>query len=198
MQSKLDRAAQLIRQRGVVRARDAEKAGIPHEYLRRLERTGVIVKRGRGVYASPYAELTEYHSLAEVSRVAPHAVICLLSALAFHGLGTQLPHEVWVAIGGSARVPKRTPVRLQVACMSGVALTAGIGIHRVEWVEVRIFNPPKTVADCFKFRNRVGTDVALEALRAYRRGNGDLNELWRFARICRVTTIMRPYLEALT
>lgn len=198
MPSKLSRAAKLIHSRGVVRARDAEKAGIPREYLRRLERSGAIVKRGRGVYASPDAELTEYHSLAEVARLAPQAVVCLLSALAFHGLGTQLPHEVWIAISRSGRVPKRGPVRLQVARMSGTALTAGVEIRRIEGVSVRIFNPAKTVADCFKFRNRIGTDLALEALRSYRRGRGDLDELWRFARICRVTSIMRPYLEALT
>jgi predicted transcriptional regulator of viral defense system len=198
MSSKLDRAARLIRKRRVIRASEAEKAGIPREYLRRLMDSGVIVRRARGVYAAAEDEPTEHHSLAEVSRVAPESVVCLLSALAFHDLGTQMPHEVWIAIGSKARIPRRVAVQLQPVRMSGEALTAGIDVHRIEGVAVRIFGPGKTVADCFKFRNRIGLDIAVEALRTYRRNRGDLNDLWRYAEICRVTRIIRPYLEALT
>jgi predicted transcriptional regulator of viral defense system len=141
--------------------------------------------------------VTAHHSLAVVARVVPKGVVCLLSALAYHDLGTQLPHEVWLAIGATARRPARSPARLRVVRMSGPPLTSGVEVHNIEGVPVRIFNAAKTVADCFRFRNKIGLDVAIEALRAYRR-RGDLDALWRYAEICRVARVIRPYLEAIT
>jgi predicted transcriptional regulator of viral defense system len=128
----------------------------------------------------------------------PRGVICLLSALRFHNLTTQNPFEVWMAIPHKAWRPKGEGVRLRLMHLSGHALTSGVEEHRIEGVPVRVFNPAKTVADCFKFRNKIGLDVALEALRDYRRKHrSGMDELWRFAKVCRVTAVMRPYLEAL-
>jgi predicted transcriptional regulator of viral defense system len=138
------------------------------------------------------------HSLASASVRVPGGVICLLSALRFHGLTTQAPSEIWLAIDWKARAPKAGSPVLRVVRMSGEALRAGVEEHKVEGVAVRVFSAAKTVADCFKFRNKIGLDVALEALREYRRAHrGGVDVLWRFARVCRVAEVMRPYLEAM-
>ena len=196
METRLDRAARLIRRRGIVRAGALARLGIPRTYLSRLVRRGDLQQLGRGLYAAPTHGRTGQVSLAEVATVVPTSVICLLSALAYHQLGTQLPHQVWIAIGRQARAPKRAPVELRIVRMSGQALTAGIETHRIEGVRVRVYGPAKTVADCFKFRNKIGLDVAIEALRDYRRKRGNMDDVWRYARICRVSRVMQPYLEA--
>jgi predicted transcriptional regulator of viral defense system len=196
METRLDRAARLILRRGIVRTGDLERLGIPRIYLSRLVRRGDLQQLGRGLYAVPTHGKTGHVSLAEVATVVPTSVICLLSALAYHQLGTQLPHQVWIAIGSKARAPSRVSVQLRIVRMSGQALTAGIETHRIEGVRVRVYGPAKTVADCFKFRNKIGLDVAVEALRAYRRKRGNMDDLWRYARICRVSRVMQPYLEA--
>lgn len=196
MSTKIEQARSLIRKRQVVRAADFTIRRIPRVYLSRLVASGELIQQGPGLYSSPGAEITVHHSFATVARVAPKAVICLLSALAYHELGTQLPHEVWVAIAANARKPARSPVRLRVVRMSGRALTSGVEIHHIESVQVRIFSAAKTVVDCFRFRNKIGLDVAVEALKAYRRRRGSLDDLWRFAEIGRVARVMRPYLEA--
>jgi predicted transcriptional regulator of viral defense system len=196
METRLDRAARLIRRRGIVRTGDLARLTIPRTYLSRLVQRGDLQQLGRGLYAVPNYGTTAHVSLAEVATAVPSAVICLLSALAYHQLGTQLPHQVWIAIGLKARVPKRASVQLRIVRMSGQALTAGIETHRIEGVRVRIYGPAKTVADCFKFRNKIGLDVAVEALRDYRRKRGEMDDVWRYARICRVGRVMQPYLEA--
>jgi len=196
METRLDRAARLIRRRGIVRTGDLERLGIPRTYLSRLVRRGDLQQLGRGLYAVPNYGTTAQVSLAEVATAVPSGVICLLSALAYHQLGTQLPHQVWIAIGRKSRVPKRASVQLRIVRMSGQALTAGIEAHRIEGVRVRVYGPAKTVADCFKFRNKIGLDVAVEALRDYRRKRGNMDDVWRYARICRVSRVMQPYLEA--
>jgi predicted transcriptional regulator of viral defense system len=128
----------------------------------------------------------------------PHGVVCLLSALNFHGLGTQLPSEVWIAVDRRARRPAFANPPLRVVRFTGKALTAGIEIHTIERQSVRIYNVAKTLADCFKYRNKIGLDVALEALGdAWRTRRFTMEEIDRFARICRVERVMRPYLEAL-
>jgi predicted transcriptional regulator of viral defense system len=133
----------------------------------------------------------------EVTRRVPHGVICLLSALRFHDLTTQDPFDVWVAIENKARRPEPEALSLRVVYMSGEAFTEGVETHEVEGVTVRVYSAPKTVADCFKYRNRVGLDVAIEALKDYRRSTGfNADALWHFAKVCRVATVMRPYLEA--
>jgi predicted transcriptional regulator of viral defense system len=158
---------------------------------------GELERLGRGLYALPSAEPTERRTLAEVARAVPAGVVCLLSALRFHDLTTQAPYEVWVAIGRKAWRPQAAGLPVRVVRMSGAALTAGVEEHNVEGVTVRVYGPAKTVADCFKFRGKVGLDVAIEALRDYWRGGGSLDELHRYAEVCRVARVMRPYVEML-
>lgn len=198
MPTKIEQARRFIRKRPLVKTADFTARCIPRVYLRRLVASGDLIQQAPGLYSSPNVDITAQHSLAAVGRVVPKGVVCLLSALAYHELGTQLPHEVWLAIPPSARKPARLPVRLRIVRMSGPALTSGVETHRIEGIPVRIFSAAKTVADCFRFRNKIGIDVAVEALRAYRRRRGNLDELWRFAEICRVARVMRPYLEAVT
>jgi predicted transcriptional regulator of viral defense system len=196
--TKLEQTIRLVKQQGTIRPRDLVTRRIPTDYLNRLYRRGIIKRVSRGVYAWPDAEPTENHSLVQVARAAPQGVICLLSALQFHGLTTQLPHEVWLALPSKAWVPKLDAPRLRVLRFSGDSLTKMIQTHAVENVAVRIYSPAKTVVDCFKFRNTVGLDVALEALRDYLRlKKGTMDELWTAATICRMTNVMRPYLEAI-
>jgi predicted transcriptional regulator of viral defense system len=196
MPTKLERARRLVVRRGIVRAGELNRLRISREYVRRLVRRGDLERRARGVYAIPNYGKSAHVSLAEVAKTVPAGVVCLLSALAFYRLGTQLPHQVWLAIDRKARAPRRGPVQLRIVRMSGRARTSGIETHRIDGVQVRVFSAAKTVADCFKFRNKIGLDVAVEALRAYRRTHRNLDELWRYAEIDRVSRVMRPYLEA--
>ena len=182
---------------GVVRARALSARGVRGARLTKLVKSGAIVRLARGLYMAADAEVTEHHSLAEVARLAPNAVVCLLSALRFHGLGTQLPSEVWLAVHVKAWRPRLTGIPVRIVRMSGPALTEGVEVHEVEGVPVRMTSAAKTVADCFKFRNKIGLDVVLEALREYRRQRRSLDDLHRLARVCRVDRVMRPYLEAM-
>jgi predicted transcriptional regulator of viral defense system len=142
--------------------------------------------------------VTAGHTLVQVAKRVPGGVFCLLTALRFHELTTQAPSEVWIALPEKARKPRLDYPRLRVARFSGPALTEGIETHRLEGVEVRIYSAAKTVADCFKYRHKVGVDVAVEALRDFsRRHRGGATELARYARICRVSRVMQPYLDAL-
>jgi len=189
----------LARRRGVLRPKDLEKSGLPRMALLRLVKTGRMQRLGRGLYAVAGHELTEHHDLAEVATRHPRAVVCLLSALRFHGLTTQNPFEVWIAVGHKDWRPKGGAPPVRVVYMSGQAAAVGIESHTVEGVLVRVFDAAKTVVDCFRYRNKVGLDVALDALRDFtrrRRENPDI--LWGYARACRVTRVMRPYLEALS
>jgi len=189
----------LVRRLGIVRPRDMREHGLPGEALWRLARSGLLEQRSRGVYAPAGHEFTEHHSLAATAKRIPHGVICLLSALRAHNLTTQSPHEVWIAIDRKARLPKAGKVKLRVVRFSGKALSAGIEHRAIEGVTVPVYNIAKTVADCFKYRNKIGLDVALEALReAWRGRRCTSRELWKYAGICRVANVMRPYLESLT
>ena len=195
-----ERVLQWVRERGVVRAKDLAAAGFSPTHLQRLYERGLLLRSGRGVYLTPEAEGEERLSLVEISRRAPDAVICLLSALDFHALTTQIPHAVWMA--RSPRTPRAQrpgwpPTRL--VQMTGAALTEGVETHVILNTPVRVFSPAKTVADCFKFRSRVGLDVALEALRdAWRKKRATMDELVHYGEVCRVASVMRPYLESLT
>ncbi|MDF1627996.1 MAG: type IV toxin-antitoxin system AbiEi family antitoxin domain-containing protein [Parvibaculaceae bacterium] len=192
-----DRALTIARERGIARARDFDAAGVPRAYLRRLQDQGLLVRTGRGLYQLTDAEWSESHSLAEAARAVPHGVICLLSALRFHELTTQLPHQVWILIGHKKWAPKNPPISLRIIRATGEALTTGVERHMIEQVEVPITNPAKTVADCFKYRSQVGLDVAIEALRdCIRTRRATVDDLWRFAAIDRVQNVMRPYIEA--
>jgi len=187
----------LARQMGVLRVRDLTSRGIHPEYLRRLCRKGLLTRTGRGLYIAADAEISVHHGLAQACKRVPHGVICLLSALQFHELGTQSPFEVWMALDRKAARPRIDYPPLRIARFSGKALTEGVEEYAIEGVQVRIYSPAKTVADCFKYRNKIGLDVALEALRDCREQKKCSNDdLWRYAKICRVANVMRPYLEA--
>lgn len=189
----------LARKQGILRSRDLQDHGISREILRRLRDKGQLVQNGRGIYLPVDAPLTEHHSLAEVTRRIPNGVICLLSALRFHDLTTQEPHTVWIALPLRTRQPSVDYPAICTIRMNDATHQAGIEMHTIENVPVCIFNVAKTIADCFKYRSKVGLDVALEALHeGWRERRFTMDELWEYARLCRVANVMRPYIEAVT
>jgi predicted transcriptional regulator of viral defense system len=194
------RVLHLTRRAGVLRPRDLDQHGIPRQYLALLERKGLIRRTGRGLYVLGDTDnVTENHTLAEACKRVPAGVVCLLSALRLHGLTTQAPFEVWMALDPKAWLPKVDHPPIRFVRFSGPALTQGGERRKVEGVAVRLYNPAKTVADCFKYRNKIGTDVAVEALRdCLGRRKATVDELWHFAKVCRVANVMRPYMEAVT
>jgi predicted transcriptional regulator of viral defense system len=197
MSEQTTRLLDLVDRLGLVRARDVANAGIPTVYLTRLVRAGALERVARGLYARASSPVGEHVSLAEVAKLAPRGVVCLLSALAFHGLGTQNSRRVWLALPHKAKPPTSATVGLAVVRMHPVALAAGVVRHDVDGTPVPVFDPSKTIADLFKFRSRVGLDVALEALRAYAgSAHRDLEALRRYARIDGVERVLQPYLEA--
>ena len=191
-----DRVLSLVRRRGFLRPRDLAPLGLSRETLRRLEATGQVIRRGRGLYVAAGDRFDEQETLAAASTRIPHGVVCLLSALRFHDLTTQNPPEVCLAIDRKARLPKADDLPLRIVRFSGEAWTAGIQEHRVNRTVIRVYNAAKTVADCFKYRRKIGIDIALEALRdCWQNRKATADELWRYAKICRVPNVMRPYLE---
>jgi predicted transcriptional regulator of viral defense system len=198
MRNPRENALRLIAKHGLVRPTELEASGVPRRFLYDLVREGLVERRGRGVYALVEHLPTPEHALVHVAKRVPRAVFCLLTALRFHDLTTQSPSEVWIALDEKARRPRLDYPRVRVARFSGPALSEGVETHRLEGVPVRIYSAAKTVADCFKYRNKIGIDVAVEALRDFtRRHRGGATELARYARICRVTRVMQPYLDAL-
>jgi predicted transcriptional regulator of viral defense system len=196
--TKMDKILELVRNAGVLRPRDLDPHNIPRTYLSRLCAAGKLQRIGRGLYILPGSGATEHHSLAEAGKRVPKGVVCLLSALSFHELTTQAPFEVWLAIGEKAWRPRLEYPPLRIFHFSQAALNAGVEEHQIEGVSVHVYSPAKTVADCFKYRNKIGLDVAIEALRECRRARlCTMDDLWHYAAICRVRNVMRPYLESL-
>lgn len=194
-----DKLLKLAKQRGLLRPRDLKAAGVPRVYLKQLVERGELLKTGRGLYVHADASLTENHSLAEAAKLSPRGVICLLSALRFHDLTTENPAEVWIAVPRKARPPKSSAPALRAMRFSGQMMSAGIEKHVIEGVTVRVYSVAKTVADCFRFRNRIGVNIAVEALRdAWRNKKATSDELWHYAKVCRVLNILRPYFDSLT
>ena len=184
---------------GPIRPRDLDAAGIPRAYLRRLIDRGNIERVAPGLYRHVDTQPTELASLAEMATRIPSATICLLSALQVHGLTTQSTRAVWIMIDGKARAPLATHVRLLVVRASGNALKHGVTTRRIEGVAVRITTPARTVADCFRYRSRIGIDVAVEALREYlNKKMGSVDRLLEAAKALRVGSVMLPYIQALT
>ena len=195
----IDKLLKLAKQQGLLRPRDLKAAGVPRVYLKQLVERGELLKTGRGLYVHAGASLTENHSLAEASKLSPRGVVCLLSALRFHDLTTENPAEVWIAVPREARPPKSSAPALRVMRFSGQMMSAGIEKHVIEGVTVRVYSVAKTVADCFRFRNRIGVNIAVEALRdAWRNKKATSDELWHYAKVCRVLNILRPYFDSLT
>lgn len=194
-----EKALAALERRPVMKTGEFVAKGITRATLSRLVQADEIQRIGRGIYAHADYVPSEHPTLVEVQRQIPDGVICLLSALAFHQLTTQNPHQVWIGIDEDAWKPRFDYPPLQVVRFSEKARQFGVNTHEVDGVKLRVTNPARTVADCFKYRNRTGLDVALEALRDYREHKaGSMDELWKAAEFDRVTRVMRPYLEAMS
>jgi len=186
------------RENGIISAKEIEAKGIHRETLKRLTEQGLLIHSARGIYTFAEAKITENHTLAETSRRFPGGVVCLLSALSFYELTTQSPTDVWFAIPRTHQPLKDSLLSIRNVYMSGKSLEEGIEEHQIEGVKVQVYSLAKTVMDCFKFRNKVGLDVAIEALQeSWRERRCSMDELWHYAKICRVHNVIRPYLNSL-
>lgn len=192
------RVLDLASQKGLLRANDLDAIEVPRVVLARLTAAGLLDKVGRGLYRLPSYPASEHESLVAVAAKVPQAVFCLLTALQFHELTTQLPRQVWIAMPRGSHVPRISYPPLKMVQMTDGVYSEGIEIVERDGVELRVYGVAKTVADCFKHRNKTGLDVALEALRDVRaKRKASADDLWRYAKLCRVTNVMRPYLEAI-
>lgn len=181
---------------GLKRNKALLKQGLHQQQISRLVDKGLLLQVERGVYMNPDAQITESHDLAVVAARVPSAVICLISALRYHGMTTQMPRQVWIAIENRSAAPRLKSRAVRIVRLTAPYLYAGVEKHTIEGVQVKIYSPSKTVVDCFKFRNKIGLDIALEALREYRRQKkGTVDEIWLHARMGRVANVMQPYLE---
>jgi predicted transcriptional regulator of viral defense system len=181
------------------RPRDVVHLGLSHYQLQQMVALGRIERVGSGLYRLAQVEATEMETIAMVSSAVPHAIVCLLSALRVHEIGTQAPHQVWLAIDRKARKPVRLPAKTSIVRYSGQMLSYGVNTRPIQGVSVRLTNPARTVVDCFRYRNKIGLDVAMEALRdAVRSRKARVDEIDRAAEVCRIRTVIGPYLEALS
>lgn len=198
MTNNYEKVISLAQQQGLIRSRDLDEQGLPRVALTRLVKLGKLIRVGRGLYANPDRQISEHSALAEVARKYPQSVICLLSALRLHNLTTQAPFEVWLGIPNKARSPNIDYPPLRIIRLSDSSLKDNIEEHVIDGVTVRVTNIAKTVIDCFKFRNKIGLDVALEALHeAWTEKRVTMDELWHHATQYRVANVMRPYMESL-
>lgn len=192
------RVLDLTRRRGLLRASDLAEIDVPRVVLTRLTRAGELERVGRGLYRVPGKQGSEHETLAAVSARVPKAVYCLLTALQFHELTTQLPREVWIAMPHGSHLPRIDYPPLKMVQSTEPAYRAGVETVVRDGVSLRVYSVAKTVADCFKHRHKIGLDVALEALRdALARRKASVDEIWRYAKVCRVANVMRPYLESI-
>ncbi len=192
------RILDLARQKGVLRARDLDAIDAPRIALTRLTAAGQLEKLGHGLYRLAGTQGSEHESFAAVATKVPQAVFCLLSALQFHELTSQLPRQVWIAMPRGSHVPRLKYPPIKMVQITGEAYAAGVGEIERDGVKLRVYSAAKTVADCFKHRNKIGLDVAIEALKEARSSNkATMDDIWRFGEICRVANVMRPFMEAL-
>lgn len=197
-QTQPQRILDLARQNGMLRTSDLPDAGAARVVLSRLLASGQLEKVGRGLYRLPGTQTSEHESLIAIATQVPQAVFCLLTALQFHELTTQLPRQVWIAMPRGSHTPKIDYPPLKMVQFTGAAYSEGIEVFERDQVPLRVYGVAKTVADCFKHRNKIGLDVALEALKdALFQKKATADDLWHFAKICRVANVMRPYLEAI-
>ncbi|MCY1163822.1 Transcriptional regulator, AbiEi antitoxin [compost metagenome] len=198
-QTQEEQVLALASRTSLLRARDVAALSLPTIILSRLVQDGRLRRVARGVYARPDRPLSEHISLAEVALRVPRGVICLLSALRIHGLGTQAPHQVWLAIPQNSPTPRVERPVLRPVRMSGPSLTEGIESTLIDGMDVPVFNAAKTIADCFKYRNKIGIDVAVEALHdGWAQQKISMEELLHYADIDRVSNVMRPYMESVS
>ena len=198
-QSHADKLLHLAAKQPAVSARELSAQGIPARTISRMAARGQVRRISRGLYTGAEESPSVHQSVIEVTRQAPKAVVCLLSALEIHGIGVQAPFEVWIALPAGTHATKATQVGLRVTRLSGAAFTEGIETVVLDGAAVRVYSLAKTITDCFKLRSKVGLDVALEALReAWQQRKVTMDDLWRYAKVNRMTNVMRPYLEAIT
>ncbi|NYI00592.1 type IV toxin-antitoxin system AbiEi family antitoxin domain-containing protein [Cupriavidus plantarum] len=192
------RVLALARQKGLLRASDIDALNAPRAVLARLTAAGSLEKVGRGLYRLSGAEPSESETLGTVATRVPQAVFCLLTALQFHELTTQLPRHLWIAMPRGSHPPRIDYPPIKMVQFTGDAYSAGVEVAMRDGVAIRVYSAAKTVADCFKHRNKIGLDVALDALKDARaREKASVDDIWHFAKICRVTNVMRPYLESI-
>jgi predicted transcriptional regulator of viral defense system len=192
------RVLDLVRQMGMLRPTQLQAIGIPRVILARLTSSGQLAKVGRGLYRLADAPVAEQEGLATIAVKVPQAVFCLLTALQIHELTTQLPRQIWIAMPQGSHTPKLDYPPVKMVQFSGEAFSEGIEVIKTDQVALRVYCVAKTVADCFKHRNKIGLDVAIEALKdALSQKKASANDLWRYAKICRVANVMRPYLETI-
>ena len=197
--TKRQRVIRLLNQRRFLRPRDLDKFNISREYLNKLYVEGVLERPSRGLYVLPDSQPSELRTIAEACKLVPKGIVCLLTALRIHELTTESPFEVWMAIGEKDRKPRIDYPPIRIVRHSGKSLSYGIEKRKIEGVKVSVYSPAKTVADCFKYRNKIGLDVAIEALRDCRKQKKATNdEIWKAAKICRMANVMRPYMESVT
>lgn len=194
-----EQVLQLVRDKSILRTRDLKDHGIDRKILTRLVSDGLLMRVGRGLYRLPdMVYETPFHTYAETQKRFPNSVICLISALAFHEITTQIPLKLWLAIGKKDWRPKVNGMQIQYLRFSEQAMVEGVKTYTIEGIPVRITTPARTVADCFKYRNKVGLDVALEALKeGLRDKRFNRDEIWNYAKFCRVSNVIRPYLESI-
>jgi predicted transcriptional regulator of viral defense system len=189
---------QLADASGIIQAKDVEAAGVSRNYLYEMRKDGLLEKISAGLYTLPNAPATENSTMAEIAKRNPHAVVCLISALIYHGLTTQLSPDIWLAVPKSSRKPNIKYPPINLTYVSEPAYSFGIQEHIINGVPIKIYSPAKTIADCFKFRSKVGLDVAIEALRDARRSRkATIDELVEAAKVDRVLKIISPYMEAI-
>ncbi len=199
MQNKSEKLLEALRKNGILKTSEVLELGISREYLRLMASKGQVIRITRGHYCLPDYAFSATQSIAEISKQIPKGVICLLSALRIHGLTTQNPFEVWIAIERGAWKPRSNrTTQTRYMMFSGKSFSEGIEIKVVDNVKVKVYNPAKTVVDCFKYRNKIGIDVAIEALKhAWNDKMFNMDELWSYSRICRVSKVMQPYIDNL-
>lgn len=197
--TKMELVLNLAKRLGVVRPKDLLKEGIAAEYLRRLHDKGLLVRSSRGLYVLPETDFAGQETLTQACKRVPNGVICLLSALSFHEITTQAPFEIWMAIPNKARSRRIADLPLRFVRFSREAMSSGIETHTIKGTTLKVYAPAKTVADCFKYRNKIGLDVAIEALQeCWRAKKCTIDDLWKYAKICRVSHVMKPYMEMLS
>ncbi|MFC4419254.1 type IV toxin-antitoxin system AbiEi family antitoxin domain-containing protein [Cupriavidus pampae] len=191
------RVLDLVRQKGLLRASDLDAIDVPRVILTRLTKAGLLEKIGRSLYRLPDAQASEFESLGTVATIVPQAVFCLLTALQFHELTTQLPRQIWIAMPRGSHPPRIDYPPVKMVQFRDDTYSAGVEVVERDGINLRVYSAAKTVADCFKFRNKIGLDVALDALKDARaHGKASVDDIWHFAKICRVANVMRPYLES--
>lgn len=192
------KALDLVKEKEIVRSSEFVEAGIPRIIISRLVANHQLQQLERGLYCLPQKEFSEKENLIVVASKVPQAVFCLLTALQIHELTTQLPRKVWIAMPINSHLPKIDYPPIKMVKYSGKAYSEGVEIQKADGIEYRVYNVDKTIADCFKHRNKIGIDIAIEALKdAYEKNKVTVDELWHYAKICRVANVMRPYLEAI-